>query len=144
MTLAVLGINSYLKMGDGATPVENFTTVAEVRNIAGPTETAAILDVTNHSSAGGVKEFILGLRDPGKITFDMNWIPTDPTQNQTTGLKFVFDQGTVKNYQIVLSNPAHNTLHFAGIVDNMTKAIPHDKELSMHVEIKITGPVTIT
>ena len=71
--------------GDSGSP-EMFTTIAEVGSITGPTLTRDIIDVTNQDSAGAYREFIGGLIDPGELSFDINYIPTDATQDATTGI----------------------------------------------------------
>ena len=57
MTSAIAAYGTLLKLGDGGTP-ENFTTIAEVRDIGGPELGADVVDVTSHDSPGAWEEVI--------------------------------------------------------------------------------------
>jgi len=45
--IALPAINTFLKLGDQASP-ENFNTIANVGDITGPGLVAAVVDVTSH------------------------------------------------------------------------------------------------
>lgn len=90
-----------LKLGDGATPTEMFTTVAEVKDISGPALVTETEDVTSHDSPSGHIERIATLIDTGEITFDVNLIPADATHNETTGLASVARDKTKHNFRIL-------------------------------------------
>ena len=138
---AWLGQGSLLQLGDGA---GNWTTIAEIKTINGPDEKRAMVDVTSHSSANQRREFINGLIDGGSLRFDAVWLPTDPSQNGTTGFYSVFASGARRPYQILLSNPQATIVRIAGgLAMTHSKVIPIDKEASFTGEIKITGIVTI-
>ena len=86
-----------LKRGDGGSP-EAFTTIAELSNVDGPI-TRDEIDGTHHSSPGAWRQWKPGLKSM-EITFEGNYLPTDPTHDAATGLLADFDAGSIKNYRI--------------------------------------------
>ncbi len=136
MTQAIAGFNVLLKIGNGAGTAETFTTLAEVLDIDGPSQSRDSIEVTSHSS-NGWREFIAGLKDGGEISFDLNMVPDDATQ-QT--LRDHFDDGTVGNYQIVYPNGWQDDFA-ATITDYGTKS-PVDGPVTDSVTLKISGAVT--
>ena len=137
--MAVSSFGTLLKIGDGATPTEAFTTIAEVMDISGPEFTRDTEEVTNHSSTGGYKEYIATLKDAGNVSFDLNFT------NAATQLALAtdFENGTVRNFKIVFPLPTGNTtLSFAGIVTSLGIAAPVQGILRRGVQIQVTGAGT--
>lgn len=131
---AVFGLGTQLQVGDGESP-ENFTTICEVRSLDGPTLTTDILDVTNHCSQGGVREFKAGLIDPGEISFEMAYVPGDPAHEQ-----LLSDQVArrIRNYRIVW--PVNiRTFGFQGIITGLPFTFPIDEVVTASVTVKLTG-----
>lgn len=134
---AIFGINTQLQLGDGGVP-ENFTTIAEVRSIAGPTFTNDILDVTNHDSENGVREFKAGLTDPGDLTFTLNFQPTEPTHDDSTGTLSLLVSKVVRNFRLVFPGSIR-TWQFGGIITGHPVNFPIDDVLTADVTLKVTG-----
>jgi hypothetical protein len=130
-----------LKVGNGATPTEVFTTIAEVMDISGPEETLDTEETTSHSSPDNRKEYIGTLKDGGDISFDLNFTG-DASQ---TVLKDNYDDRGVHNYQIFmpyLPDDVEDTINFSGIVTSLGWDIPVAGVLRRNVTIKVTGEVT--
>jgi len=153
MSKATSGIGTLFQRGNGASP-EVFTTLAEVLSITGPDEELETHDVTNMSSptatgyTGIYREFIGTLLKGGTVSFDLNYLPNDTTQNalHTDMLDVVR-----RDFQIVLPNDplssplgSFGTLSFTGFVTKMGKEFPIDKQMTIKVTIQITGPVNYT
>lgn len=136
---AVSGFGTLLQIGDGATPTENFTTIAEVKSISGPSLSADTIDVTNMSSPNGWREFIQGPKDGGEVTFDVNFLPTNATHNAATGLLRDFKNGTRRNFKLVFPNPGNTTWQFAAIVTGFEVSAPVDDVLGASITLKLTG-----
>jgi predicted secreted protein len=143
MTLARSGFGTLLKMGDGGGP-ETFTTIAEVSNVTTPSFTRDTIDATHHTSPGGVREFIGSLVDPGEVTIDMNWIPSDPTQDQTTGLLKAALDGNTRNFRLVIPASPAVTWNFKGIVTGFSGATPMDDKMTASVTMKVSGLPTFS
>lgn len=121
-----------LQRGDGAAS-ESFTTIAELTNISGPTETAGQIDATNFDSEA--MEYIAALPDNGEVTAEMNFIASDEQQQ---GLRADLRAGTLRNFKIVLPDHATSptTVAFSAIV---TKA----PEIAGSVNAVLRGSMTL-
>lgn len=139
MSNAISGFGTLLKIGDGATPIENFTTIAEVGNISGPALRLETQDVTNHSSPDGWREYVATLLDAGEVTFDLNFIPTDATQGYATGLLKDMTNRVKRNFQLVFPNVGNTTWSFSAYVTGYNTSEPIDDALSASVTLRITG-----
>ena len=138
MTDAIAAYGVLLKVGSGGT-AETFTAIAEVRDIEGPEMEAEMKDVTSHDSPGGWRELIPTLLSAGEVSFDLNFIPGDPTHDAETGL--VSDMwGRVKrNYQLVW--PDGEGWEFAAYVSGFNPSAAVEDELAAEVTLTVTGAV---
>lgn len=125
-------------MGDGAAP-ENFTTVAEVKDITGPAQSTDVQDVTNQSSPGGYEEIAPTIRRSGEVDFDVNFIPGDATHNATTGMIAALNNKTKKNWYLQLNNIGANYWSFAAYCIGFQTKAPVAGVLAGTVKLKITG-----
>lgn len=132
---------TFLQVGDGAAP-ENFTTVAEVGDISGPAISRDTEEVTNHSSPNGYEEFITTIKRSGEVTFPINFIPTDPTHDQTTGILAWIDDGILRNFRILISTTGKRW-QFAALATNFEAASPVVGKNSGDVTLKISGKPTL-
>lgn len=96
-TQAVIGYGSRLAC-EFTTGV--FTDIAECRNIGVPQSVADKIDATNQDSPNRTKESVSGMIDPGEANFELNWLPNDPTQDETTGVLSLFRSGATKNWRV--------------------------------------------
>ena len=78
-TSALSSHGTLMKIGDGGGS-EVFTTIAEVRDISGPSFAVSTEDVTNHDSSRW-REHIATIKEGGEITFDINYYSAT-TQDQ--------------------------------------------------------------
>lgn len=137
---AYFAIDTHLQIGDGATPTEGFDTIPGVGSITGPGQTRDTIDVTSHSSSGGYREYIGGLRDGGELSFDLFWLWTDDTQN---ALEDAYNSDDTVNFRVVYDfTPNDEYDQFAGLVTDLSKASPVDGAATRSCTIKITGPVS--
>lgn len=140
MSNALAAFGTLLKLGTTNTTAATFTTIAEVGDIDGPSDEVETIDVTNHSSSGARKEFVAGLIDGGEVSFQINWIPDDPTHDQTTGLEAVKNAREMRRYQIVF--PDLTTLTFSALVTQFARKAPVADKLSADITLKISGEPT--
>jgi hypothetical protein len=61
----------------GSSLAYNSIDVGNIRNFGSPDATKEEVDVTDHDSTGGYREFLPGLRDGGTITVECNHNPDD-------------------------------------------------------------------
>ncbi len=141
-TAAKWAYGTLLKIGDGES-AETFTTLAEVFEISPAEMSRDAIDVTNHSSADGYKEFIPGLRDAGEYDVKMNWLPANATQDGSTGILAQFDDDDVHNYQLVLQDGT-TQVAFSGFLTSFKPVSPIDAQYTLECKLKVTGKPVIT
>jgi hypothetical protein len=143
VTNATAGPGFLLKMGDGGGP-EVFTTLAEVKDIRGPSIRIDTEDATNQSSPDFVEEIIPTLIRPGEVTFDVNFDPTSATHDTTTGFLAALFARTKKNWELHLNNVAASYWSFAGYVVGFDGSLPVTGISTGSITIKITGKPVLT
>lgn len=136
---AIFGLGTQLQRGDGQSPVENFSTIAEVRSINGLSPASDILDVTNHESQGGVREFKCGLIDPGELTFDLAFQPGEPSHGIKAGLQKAQMERSLDNYHLVFPPGIGFTWLFTALVTGVPLAFPIDEVITSSVTLKVSG-----
>ncbi|WPE19962.1 phage tail tube protein [Shinella zoogloeoides] len=93
------GIGVTLQRGDGASP-EVFATMANVTQISAGGVTVNMISATHLDSPNFYAEFIPGLKTADEWTATMQWDPSDPTQNGTTGLRKQMEDRTSATFRM--------------------------------------------
>jgi predicted secreted protein len=133
------GINAFgtkLQRGDGAA-TEVFETVADVTALTPPGISRETLDVTSHDSTDGWMEFVGGLKDPGEISADVNYQPSE--HDAMVG---DFEDVLPRNYKIVF--PDGTTWAFGALLTGFEPDAPYDDKLAATLTWKVTGKPVIT
>lgn len=120
-----------LKIGNGASP-EVFSAISEIKTFTGPGGSAAVIDVTDLSSAA--KEKRMGLADEGQLSFTIHYIPND-TQHALLRTKRATRVET--NFKLVFTDasPA-TTWSFSGFVTNFAVSGAVDGVIEANVDRK--------
>lgn len=140
MSNAVPSFGTFLKIGDGVSPPdESFTTIAEVKNITGPSMSGNVVDVTTHSTGVPWRDKIVTLLDAGEISFDINFIPTAATHSYTSGLVKDFKNRTKRNFVLVFSDSASTTWAIAAYVSKFACTETVDGVITGAITLTITG-----
>jgi predicted secreted protein len=140
---AIHALGTFLQIGDAATPTEGFTTIAEVNDLGGPSLTLETIDVTSHDSSNGWREFIGGLLDGGEVSFTINYIPTNATHNNTSGLIADLRNRVVRNFQLVFPDGGSTTWVFAALVTSFEPSEAIDSQITADVTLKVSGAPTL-
>lgn len=137
-TSAVSSHGTLLKIDDGA---GNYTTIAEVKDISGPSYELAIEEVTNHDSAGW-REYIPTLLDVGEITFDINYYSATTQDQLETDMR----AKTKRNFKVVFPLPASgtDTRAFAAYITGIELSAPVEGVLGMSLTLRPIGADTKT
>jgi predicted secreted protein len=143
MTDAISSFGTLLKMGNGAVS-ETFTTVGEVLDIDGPDLSLDTEDVTSHDSANGWSEHIGTILNGGEVSFSLNFVPTDPTHDASTGLQADMIARTLRHFQIVLPDAGTTTYAFSALVTGFKATEPVKGKLGADVKLKISGSVSLS
>jgi predicted secreted protein len=134
MTNAVSSVGALLKKY----VTSAWVSVGEVTTISGPTMSRETIDVTSLASTGGYREFIAGFRDPGTLTFTMNFNRTDYDT-----MKADFESDTEQDYELILPDDEVTTLEFSGLVTELPLNLDPGSQITCNVTIKVTGQVTV-
>lgn len=141
-TNARLGKGYLVQRGDGASP-ENFTTIAELQDVDGPELSKDPVEATHQESPNRWREFISGMKDGGEVTFDVNHLPDDPTQDATTGLVADLDSDDARNFRVVFPPPSSKAWVFPGIVTQFGPTGPVADRQTASITIKVSGEPTL-
>lgn len=112
--------------------------LAEIQSIDGPGMTRTTIDTTTLSTVGGYMTFIGGLRDPGNLSFVMNF-----TRTAYEIILDDFNDDNNQNYELVLPDADNTSFEFEGLVTELPLSLPPNDRVSANVTIKISGQVVI-
>lgn len=145
MSEAIIGTGILLKAGNGATPTEVFTPVAEIVSMKPSQLSRNEIDVSNHNEGREAK--ILGMLRQGQCTATVNWLPLNATQRQEVGgLLYDIINNVKRNWQVFLPiDPADGevTITFPGRVQNFDpQEVTVDSPLQLQIAITVDGDIT--
>lgn len=133
-----------LKMSDGAT-TPAFTTIAQVRDIRGPSITRGVDANPDHDMSGGIDKIADALYDGGQVTFDIAWDPANATHGGATGLRAVQLAGTLRDFKLIFPDAQTTEQNFSAYVTEMTPAAPANRGmLTCSVTLEVSGDVAET
>jgi len=127
------GYTSYTS-GGTATPV-TWTKIANVKTFSAFDGSAADVDVTNLDSTA--KEFLIGLRDMGQVTLELDLDTTDAGQ-----LALLSKQGSQALAQFKFTLPNNAVATFNAYVKKVGASGAVDQPLKRAVDLRVTGAVT--
>lgn len=126
-----------LKLGDGGTPTEVFTTIGEVVSVNMSGSSANQIDVTNLASSA--KAYLTGLKDEGEVSVGLN---LDTGDAQQTALRTAFANGTSKNFECHLTDSGPTVISFTANVTSFNIGITVDDKITLEITLKKTGADT--
>lgn len=142
MSNAMKSFGTLLQVGDGSTP-ESFATVAEVRDITPIGVNSDTEEVTHMSSPGGYKEYLPTLLDAGEVSFEVNWDPVAATHGYATGLLKDAEDQVLRNFQLLLPDPATTTWAFSAYVTAVKPKTTVGGVLRSDITLRPTGQPTL-
>ena len=131
---AMIGMGTKFQREDGA---GSFEDVAEVYGISGPNMSRETVEVTHYGSEGGYREHIGGLREPGTVSFTLNFV-----KSTYESMKADFEEDNNKTYRIVLPND-EMTLEFDAMVTELPLEIPEGDRITAEITMQISGAVQV-
>lgn len=134
--MAITTEGTAFKRGDGATPTENFVTVASVRSVSGVGGgSPSIHDVTTLQDS--YRKKLVGIRDEGQATLELVWESDDA---QFQGMAEDRANGTKRNFQIEW--PDGTVDSFSAYVLTFERVAETDAALVVNCTLEIDGAVT--
>jgi hypothetical protein len=129
-------------IGLGTTLSRNGSAIAELTNIGGIEISMDTIDVTNHQSSGGFKEFIAGLMETSDLPIEFNFIPSDT--NGQIGLQTDMLNRTLQSFVITFPSSTGTTWSFTALVTKFsTGNVTPEGKLSGSATLKISGQPTL-
>lgn len=129
------GFGVVLKRHNGST----YVTVAQLRDVNGPSMKKDRVDVTTKDSSSRWRDFLSTLRDGGEISFEIEY---DPTATTHAALVDDFESDTTTQYQIAFGDGSSTSASFVGTVVAFEPQGPMEGALTANVTIAITGAVS--
>lgn len=122
---------------------ETWTTIAEVRDLSGPNFSRGTIETTNHDSPGAWKEYILGTKENGEVSFGVNFVPTNDTHDPYYGLVKDFQHNVLRTYQLIFPDATTTTWGFTGYLTAFGTTAPVEGVLAANISIKLSGAPTL-
>jgi hypothetical protein len=123
--------------------VSTLTTIAAVRDIAGPAVATNPIDASTRTARA--RAFLPGMRDSGEVTFDIAYDPDENLHSASVagGMVKLQQDATVCDWKLLF--PAETTVvgaAFSGFVTGFNVKEPMDDLMTADLTIKISGEVT--
>ncbi len=134
MSKAILAHNTKVEFSADGT---SWAEVQEPKNFASPEPQIDKVDVTHLRSPERTREFIQGLKDPGEVSFDANYVATD-----FNTLKTHENAGDLLYWRTTF--PDNSMVEFQAFVTVNRPPTSAEEALSMAVKLQLSGPVTET
>lgn len=145
MTNAISGPGFLLQLGTTAIDASaTFATIAEVKDITGPAMSLDVIDVTNQDSPDAYEEIIPSIRRGGEVDFDVNFVPTDATHDDSTGLVYLANNKIKRAYRLLLNDDVSSYFRFTAYVIGFQIKAPVAGVLAGTTKLRITAkPVLV-
>lgn len=135
----ISGHGTLIARAPAATPTV-FTTIAELGgDIMVPDLSRKEIDVSTQNR--DIDEYVLGMLRRSSVTLTINYVATDGTHDNLTGLYAAIRTNSVDGYKITF--PDGDVWIFSGQVSAIKKKAPVDDKLVADVTIRPTGAFTI-
>lgn len=136
MTATTLNTNStVLKIGDGVTPTEGFTSVGQITDWDGFDEKSKVIDITTLDDDYSEKDGGAVI-DSGATGMDLLY---DPANTNINALRN--GVGTKKNFQLILSNGT-TQFAFAAVITGFKIMGKKDDKIRAKVSLDVSGAIT--
>ena len=133
MSNATAGFSTVIKYAIG-------TVIGEMNDIGGIKLKAESIDVTNHQSPNGFKEFIAGLKDGGEFPIQGNFVAGDAGQ---LALAASFESGATESF--IVTFPDGTEWAFSAVVTGIEIGKADMKgQISFGATLKISGKPVMT
>lgn len=135
MSDAIIGYGTTFEVETAASSGSYFK-LGEVSQVTPPNESTDQVDVTHMESASRTREFISGLRDPGEMSVEFNYIPGNATDDFILAWRA---SGETRSCRITY--PTTDTDTFPGFVLGFTPTLAVADKASATLNLKVAGAV---
>ena len=121
-----------------ATTLAAFLPVCEILTITAPTYTANTIDVTNQNTTDYFKEYVIGVRDAGSLSFTANYISS--SSGHTDKIPNAFYNGSKLAWKVTLAGASTANIWYGfGYITSYTVTSPPDGAVTFAATMKVTG-----
>ena len=139
MSDAIAGSGTLLLAGDGGSP-EVFTAVAEQVTLKMPQYSRNEIETSILNE--GEDDKILGILRKGQVTGTLNWLPTNATHSDSTGMLYDLLNNTARNWRIAVAPLGLPHWTFQGKVQLFdVQEISVDSALQVAFALTVTGTI---
>jgi tail tube protein len=138
---ALLGYGSVFEIVSDTSP-DLYVAMSEVKSITPPSMTVDQVEVTHMQSPNRFREFISGLLDGGEVSFEMNFIPGNVSDDRLFEL-LNLPTGVTRRRAMRISYPNGVTWSFNGEVTGYEPDVPFDDAMTATVTVKVSGAIAI-
>ena len=122
----------------------SYTTIGHVKDVTGPNISRGTIDITDHDSTDGFREFFGGLVDGGEVTFQ---IGLDHEAAAHSGLWASFSSSTEVPWAWLITFNVFSgtyTWAFDGFLTALSPGAPMEGQNVWDLTVKVTGKPTLT
>lgn len=129
-------------VSEGTTLADSTGSIANVRSISGPTQSAGDIDVSHLGTSGGYREYLPSFRDGGTVTFEVFYDPSENSHlTMAGGLPRHFNEQDTDTWTLTLSSG--DAIEFDARVSELSGPnVSVDDAATMSVTLKVSGAVT--
>jgi hypothetical protein len=138
-THALSSHSTQILRAPAATP-STYAVIAEVGDITPPGLERNEFDATAQQE--DIDSYALGVLRRITLVFEMNFIPSDASQNHISGLHRSMIDGDMDNWEVAF--PDGTAWIGAGQISRLESKAPNDGKLSLDVTIRFSGGFAIT
>lgn len=131
-------IGDHIEIGDGATPLEAFTEIPELRNIQYNPGTRTRVDTTSHTSTPPYRDNIPTFFEGGQITADGNWLPRNAV-HMTLESKLEASAATTFRFVVECDVGGDVVYQGKGYVTSIPRTSNYDDARRKQLVIDLTG-----
>lgn len=135
MSDALLGYGTLFQTSDGGSP-PIWSSVAEVTDITPPNPSREMIDLSHENGPDEWKESMPGLKTPGEITIEFNFVPGGDVYDD---LMLEMDDRTIRQRRIVFPNGA--ILGFSAFLSSLESTAPLDEQMKATAKFQLSGEI---
>lgn len=113
----------------------SFVDVAELRDLTPPALQRNTIDVTTHNETWDKK--VAGIKRHGDLSAELNFEPSNATQDHLTGLQKSYDDGARDIWRVTYPNG--EKWLFSGYITGFEPDAPVDDRLGADLTVAVTG-----
>jgi hypothetical protein len=128
----------------GAAGTQVFATISELKSVPIPQLETPRIDTSTHDNKGRVREYVNNIADLPAVTFEINYLPNDPTHDHRTGLLALQLSGDQADFKVFYNSKVVPPVvqSFPATVTSFRPNAPVDNVYTAQVQLQPTSVPT--